>query len=83
MKSIDRFYQILDGVHGAPELVQGKNAKVKKPYEQRRVLGLDMCKEYVRLAVSNLENTIALPLWYDISYAYAYDNFAYVCWTDF
>ncbi|KAL5841037.1 hypothetical protein ACOSQ3_011640 [Xanthoceras sorbifolium] len=55
------------GVHGAPELVQGNNAKVKKPYEQRQVLGLDMFKEYVRLAVSNLENTIALPLWLQLS----------------
>ncbi|KAL5755668.1 hypothetical protein ACOSQ2_020414 [Xanthoceras sorbifolium] len=39
-----------------------KNAKVKKPYQRLRVLGLHFREDYISLAVSNPENTIALPL---------------------
>ncbi|KAL5755735.1 hypothetical protein ACOSQ2_020481 [Xanthoceras sorbifolium] len=39
-----------------------KNAKVKKPYQRLRVLGLHIREDYMSLAVSNPENTIALPL---------------------
>ncbi|TXG68320.1 hypothetical protein EZV62_003255 [Acer yangbiense] len=49
-----------------------KNAGLWKPTECHRLLCLDICNRYVHLAVSNPDNTIAIPLRYD--FCCAYDN---------